>query len=382
MAVKEGKMVKFLRHVVLLVCLVFLLNPTKHIMLFKGMFREPVIHVFIDEASFAAMQQLVHLLQLPQEDIKIVYWERLFQQQNNLHFFQKNVITERSLADMIKALSGLVQLYPNSDFEFHFNYKHTGWNVMEAMGYVPRERIKMLHMYEDSATHMYRFKYSLSGTEWIQRNVQTIKETLSQKKQRYYFPYLNTLPELFPVTFHVTYLDKLQKDSRFKKLFEIPNIRWKNVDFKEMAKTLDEAVKKKIYHVLQLDIDDIRNKLKDKPMGLLFLTTRKNEGTDAVATKLSQAVTDNMEKHGTVWFVKNHPLLGNYIPREDVYLIPSHIPSEVLTIADLPIKYAAGDGTSAFFTVEAEIIAYIKHNGSYYNTLMDFGLLKAKNILK
>ncbi len=194
--------------------------------------------------------------------------------------------------------------------------------------------------------------------------------------------HFDTISVLFPVTFHVTYLEELKRQKKHQALFEIPNIHWQNVDFSEMAKTLDESVKQKLCHVLEFDAESIWKKLNGRQMGILFLSVKKNEENDSRQKKLYETVENNAKEHNTVWYIKNHPTNGDYRPIPDMPLISAHIPSEVLTIVGFPIKYAAGDGSSSFFTANAKIIAYIPHKEHYYyKTLIDFNLLKYENII-
>ncbi len=376
-------MIKLLQYIIVFCCIVFLSNPTKHISVVQEKLRPPVIHVFLDEGSFAALQQMVFLLQLPAKDIKVVRWERLRKYEGRLSFYQSNVISPETYTEMNNLMVELSKLYPDSPFEFHYNYKHAGLNALRAIAYAPAKRIQMLHMYEDSASHMVRFQYSLDRKKDIPETVKTIKDLLKKKEYQYFLNYLNTLPELFPVTFHTTYLDILQQKREHALLFEIPNIRWQNVDLHALSDTLDEDTKRKLYDVLRFNIDDVWKKLNGQPMGILFLSSQETEEEDSRRKELYAAIQKNIKEHGTVWFIKNHPVNGDYHPIKEAHLIPSHIPFEVLTIAGFPIRFAAGDGTSAFFTANAEIIAYIPHRqGFYTESLIDFKLLKPENIIE
>lgn len=342
------------------------------------------VHVFVDEATFAAFQQMIYALELPQESIKIVWWKRYYTQSKKLSDYQKNVIVPFNEKDLFYKVEQLGK-EKNIVFEFHMNVKHIGATALQSVTYVPPEKVYKIHLYEDSASHIYRKNYSLAPEAERKNYIFKLKKMLRHKKASYYFPYLNTLPAVFPIVFHVTYLEKMKQDFHYKDLFNIPNLEWKNFDIHQKAHTLSPTMKKNLFEMIGFDVDSIRETAGNKNIGILLLTWRDSpEKISPQNKQLYDSVQQNKEKEGTVWFIKNHPALGNYIPMEGFHLIPSHIPLEALILAQLPIGYAAGQGTSAFFSLDqSKIIAYIPHYYSFYlSTLIEFGLLKPEAIIK
>ncbi len=174
-------MIIFLRFIVICICIMFLFNPEKYLPGLKLVFHKPIIHIFLDEGTFPTVQQLIYLLQLPQKDIKVVHWERLRQFEKNLKLHQKNLVLPGSFGGVNYVLGNLTKAHPDAYFEFHFNHKHTGWHVLQAIASVPPHRVRMLHMYEDSAAYIARSAYNLERKENMMATVQKIKKLLKNK---------------------------------------------------------------------------------------------------------------------------------------------------------------------------------------------------------
>lgn len=377
-----------IRCILILICLIFLLCPDKWIKITqKIFFPEKIIHVFMDEASYAAFQQMIYLFQLPDDDMKIVWWKRFSKQEDRLKVHNHNIILPKTPEKLNITLSVLHQTYPHAKFDFHTNYSHIGGNALRAISEIPIHRVRYLHVYEDSALQLYQKRYSLvHNKQNIRQSVIKITKSIQDKNPEYYFPYLNTLPYVYPTIFHVSYMDKLKQNPAYNQLFTIPNLIWQSFDLQNEIKNLSPDIKNKIFDMLGFDIQSVLNQLDGHPMGVLLLSVQDNpDKPDEKRKKLYQIVQENAKKQGTVWFVKNHPINKNYKPFDNLHLIENHIPFEILLLADLPIRYVAGDGSSAYFSLNPnknEIIAYIPWKNFYFQTLLELGILKESKIIK
>lgn len=373
------------RYILILISVIFLICPEKWIYsIQKALYPEKIVHVFLDEASYAAFQQMLHLVQLPQKDIKIVWWKRFSRQEERVSRHQENVIYPKTPGNLNVILSVLSQMHPDVKFDFHINYSHIGWNALRALAEIPPNQVRMLYVYEDSAAQLYQKRFSLASEKDMVSRMQTLRNNLKYKRCNEWFPYLNTISQIYPITFYATYLDRLKQKQEYQALFTVPNVVWKPFDLRATTQNLSPKIKEKVFDILELNVEEIQNQLKGRPMGVLLLSSRDDANKKEVKReKLYQIVQSNMKEKGTVWYVKNHPVRGNYKPFKELNLISSAIPFEALILADLPIQYVAGDGTSAFFAADkSEIIAYIPNWNHYYPMLIEFGMLQESRILK
>ncbi len=373
------------RYILILICVIFLICPDKWIRsVQKVFFPEKIVHVFMDEASYAAFQQMIHIVQLPQEDIKVVWWKRFSRQEERVSRYQENVIYPKTSNNLNVILSVLSHIHPDVKFDFHINYSHIGWNALRALAEIPEDQVRRLYVYEDGAAQLYQGRYSLAGEKDIPARMQTLRNNLKHKRCNEWFPYLNTISQIYPIVFRATYLDRLKQKQEYQALFTVPNVVWQPFDLRATTQNLSPQIKEKVFDILQLDVQQIKKQLKGRPMGVLLLSSRDNPNKiDPRRQKLYQIVQSNMEQTGVAWYVKNHPVSGNYKPFKELNLISSAIPFEALILADLPIQYVAGDGTSAFFAADkSKIIAYIPNWSSYTRALIEFGQLQESLILK
>lgn len=336
------------------------------------------IHVFIDYASSPTILQMVEMIKLPKEDIKIVAWKRYRNRKPLINNIQSNVYElnllspERNAVFIEEKVRALGRMYPNAGWYLHFNYKHIGWDPGVFLRLLPIKKVKELHLYEDGNGTFVRKFHKILPQE-IQINIaRFMNERKKQKEISYYAPYEYFLPLIYPTFIHAAFVDKVNQN--------MPPVTFVPVDFAELKKTLSKSDKEKLFYLLNFNPKEYEKLLNGKNMGIYlydgYVSPERNKKTQFLKEKLA-----NMEN--VVWFGKKHPAFRTITSNDDPFIpMNTDVPLEIFLISDLPLKYIAGEGSSAFYSVPPSmIVAYVPNYNHYYmEHLLKLGVLSSEKI--
>lgn len=351
--------------------------------LYCNKFEPTTVHVFIDYATTPTLLQFIELLRLPEKDVKFVSWWRhplkgnpVLKKLPNVKAVSLNNKANWHKAEIQSFIDEMNNSCPNVMWELHFNYKHIGFHPKVFLSLLPVNKIKRLHLYEDGMGTYVRNarKNKHQNYRWGVMNF--YYEKFEEKISYYADYYAYLFPKIYPTTMHVAFVDKIGKNSSPAK--------FENVDIGYLKSSLTPVEKEKIYELFGFDPNIYKALAKDRPIGIYLYDGRVLDERKAAAAKLQEKIKENIQKEKTVWFSKNHPRLNVHYEKDSPFITIKNVkaPFELFLISDLPIKYIAGEGSSAFYSVPRDLIfGYIPNYARHYlHDLLRLGILSKEKI--
>ena len=332
------------------------------------------IHVFIDYASTPTLLQMIEFIKLPKNDIKIIAWDRYRNRLPLMDGIQSNVTEwrlplpfERYVKFIQDEMKQIMNRFVNPEFYLYLNYKHIGWGGYTMLQALPLSTVKELHLYEDGMGTFIR-DYRKPSSDTIVKSIQTYIKDNHKESQvtAYYSPWLNILPYLYPTYLHVA----------GRKIPPPGMATLVPVDFIALKKTLSNDEKNKLFKLLCFQPLYYQKQLKNKNMGIYLYDGFVNSDRVKAVENLKKNL---LKMNNVVWFSKQHPSVRGTKEKTKGF-IPigeTSIPLEAFLLSDLPIKYVAGEGSSAFYSVPPHMIAGYVPNPyrSYLKHLLDLKIL-------
>ena len=148
------------------------------------------------------------------------------------------------------------------------------------------------------------------------------------------------------------------------------------VDFIALKKTLSHDEKNKLFKLLCFQPLHYQEQLKNKNMGIYLYDGFVNSDRVKAVENLKKNL---LKMKNVVWFSKQHPRVRetNEKTKGFIPIGETFIPLEAFLLSDLPIKYVAGEGSSAFYSVPPHMIAgYVPNSRRFYvQHLLDLKIL-------
>lgn len=206
------------------------------------------LHLYFDPATTPALVQMTHFINLPPNDLKIISWNRFHnhiknkKQFPNTDFFitDKNNFSNSSL--VFQKIEKILQTQQNVHIHLHFNLLHPAVYYFFSTNPLTKNKIKSVHIYEDSSGHIFREKIYNSYLEKI-------------PYETYFYHWGNFNQFCKSGT-------PLAGCSNFKIIHQ--KFITKQIDFNKIAGTLSENNKKKIFDLTGFNYEKTKELLKGK----------------------------------------------------------------------------------------------------------------------
>ncbi len=348
------------------------------------------IHLYIDEATNPSFLQMIDFVNVPEEDIKVLVWKRYEHTYPTAQLIQQNTIVangvyypENGKVQFKLLISDILHRYPQADWVIHANFAYFGNHAATAITMIPKSQVKQIHLYEDSMGQVLRHEYMRKGE--IPATVTALRKMIQSGNPVYYFDYMSTLPQVYPTIFHVSFFNEIQAARhQYEPLFGIPNLQLVAVDLVEIKNELDSEAYHRLMQLLHFNPDEIKEELDGREMGVLLLGILQSPEIENQVNIIKDLIRRNSQADEIVWYGKNHPVRPDFDPNSDFKSLNSRMPFEILFLTDLPLKYVAGIGSSAFYACKPEqILAYIPQNPPYYrDSLIRLGILNPSVIIE
>ena len=318
-----------------------------------------VVHIYHDKASTPALLQMVNYIEQPENDLKIVAWNRYHKHIQGKENF-KNTLFTTDWDEIFKTLTEYKKKYNRLKIIVHFNIYHD-YFYKKIYEYF-KENLEIAHIYEDASMFIWRD----SSKDNLLHKEDGIKKNL------YMWGDPNVLCSGDDPLDRCPAIDWIKSEIR-----TIP------INFHELQKKLSASDKKAIFKLAGFDFEKYKNLLSKKPNGIYVLGVAVNlplEGAQLAALKDVCQMTPDFQ-----WYYKPHPnrfyipteqVLNHYCP--NIKPLDAHIPFELLIIGGLKPTKVAGMSSSLFANLEAkDILAYIQRgkNDEYLPSLKKVGLL-------
>lgn len=357
---------------------------------FNTELQKQIIHLYIDEATNPSFLQMIDFVNVPEEDVKVLVWKRYEYTYPTAQLIQKNTIVANGVYYQTKGkeqfkllISDILHQYPHADWIIHANFAYFGNHAATAISMIPKSQVKQIHLYEDSTGQVLRREYLRKGK--IPATVTALRKMIKSGNAVYYFDYLSTLPQIYPTTFHVSFFNEIQAARhQYEPLFSIPHLQLVAVDLAEIKNELDSNAYDRLMKLIHFNPDEIKKELDGREMGVLLLGTLQSPEIENQVNMIKDLIRRNSQADEIVWYGKNHPVRPDFDPNSDFKSLNSRMPFEILFLTDLPLKYVAGIGSSAFYACKPEqILAYIPQNPPYYrDSLIRLGILNPSVIIE
>lgn len=325
----------------------------------------PVAHVYIDVASTPTLFQMIDLVKQPKDEPKYALWRRyvhpLSQQFLNSINLQRSALHTQVMNNEAKKIikRELREFYdknPGHLFVIHANMLHN-WAVSAVLEVIPRNRIQMLYLYEDSVAHtLWR--------PWNKRDENYVK--------------------LYPTIYRVTFMNRVHR--------EFPRLRNKlymeEMNFRTAVK-LEPEQKDILYKLVGFDEKLFVDLFKNKPVGIFL--DELDMDADKVTTYWENMLKNNAELQNIQWIYKNHPRGSKFGPSYEklakivpnIQAVSEKIPFEIMLIAGFAPDYVFGYSSSVFFSLDKkQVVGYVERpNDLYLPILKDLGIIDRSNLI-
>ncbi|MBR2137352.1 MAG: hypothetical protein IJ852_05285 [Alphaproteobacteria bacterium] len=323
-----------------------------------------VCHVYIDLASTPSLMQAVNAVQMPEQDYKLLLLKRFHSRfsealkKHRIKVIGAPQLGNRDYDEFAQIIDeNLIRFYlkhPKAQYHIHLNAFHT-MRSGHVFDIIPPKQIKSIHLYEDS----------YGRTLWDQDIL-----------EEFFVQFLKA-----PVFLHIG-LKSQAASHRIKEKYIIQKT------WRQMEAELTDAQKTLIAQIIGIDIAQMNIMFKDKPVAVFFddpaLTAEESR-------KFLQKLSENKEIKKIHWLYKNHPRRGDVGDSYEILrqfvgkaeIIPSKIPFEAFYLLGMKTDFAAGYGSSVFFSFDkGQILGYIKRKfwEAYLNPLLELGILSADKI--
>jgi len=335
-------------------------------------------HIYLDASSFPTLLQMLDLVQNQPQGPKLISWQRITDTKPIKKKIKNAKIVKHipyHLAEywpeLEEALRDFVAYYPNAQFIVHVNKDQNNlvWTVLRI---VPRERIKELHLYEESFGHTSYQGSPLYSPEKAQQVLSGFR------RPQHFEPNLAfSLISFYPQSVvHVALADMALKNPKAKPLHQAGRIE--EVDWTKISQQLTPKQKQDLLELNHITPEILKPFTSNKPTVLYTLTFMFNKHNEdekqldvlrQIFSGKSKWFSDT-EKY--TWMYKEHPwhVKDSYLHDNIVknwpfmYGLPKQIPLEVFFLTGYMPDKVFGYSSALFFSIPAEKIAfYIRRPG-------------------
>ena len=354
-------------------------------------------HVFMEGyATNPAFSQMIEYVQLPKQLRKIIAWHRFPNRKAIINLDFNNTrevdlpsgegywpeVTQR----VLKATKEELEKHPEYQLVLHANMWKMDFVLKPFLNNIPKERIKMIHLYEDGYGELFKNYFLNPNSQRIYSKTE-IQEVINSERE-WQNDMVYTLSELYPVTYHFFGYSAIQNEPKFQPLRSfLKDLRVKDIDFQSLNLTLTEKQKQMIYKLAGFDYNYYKNLIKDKKSFVFIMGYHfGNETNEAAERNVLKKIRTEPKFSGIsdpenwVWFYKPHPSFwaqNSIKPMQeafpDIKEISPQIPYEIFVLAGLKPTYTAGYSSSAFYPLNKEDILFFiqRYNNDNYKIFLE-----------
>lgn len=206
------------------------------------------LHLYFDPAVTPALLQMIDMIEKPDKDIKIASWNRFNhhikdkKNFNNTFFIVNSHHNFHENSPFFEKINEVIKTKKITHIHLHFNLIHPAVYHFFSTNPLTKNKIKSVHIYEDSSGHIFREKIYNSYLEKI-------------PYETYFYHWGNFNQFCKSGT-------PLAGCSNFKIIHQ--KFTAKQIDFNKIADTLSENNKKKIFDLTGFNYEKTKELLKGK----------------------------------------------------------------------------------------------------------------------
>ena len=364
-------------------------------------------HVFLEGyATNPAFTQMIEYAQLPRQIPKIIAWHR-FPKRNNIidldSYNTKEIplppeegywpeVTDR----VLKATKEELKKHPEYNLILHANFWKMDVVLRPFLDNIPKEQIKMIHLYEDGYGEL--FKFFSSEKDLITYTDSELAEGLKDPK-KWEQNMIFDLSRNYPITYHFFGWSYIQHNNDFTPLKNfLQNLNIQDVNFERLSYMLTDGQKRLVYKLTGFDYDYYKDLMVGKKSFVFLMGYHfDNKTNEAYERNLLRRIQTDPSFSGIndpknwVWMYKPHPSYQakGSIPKmremfPNMIEINPQIPFEIFILSGLKPTYTAGFSTSAFYPLNKDDILFVvrRHkNDVYVNFLKEITNLENEKFL-
>ena len=359
-----------------------------------------VAHIYLDSSSFPTLLQMMDVVKNRNKEPKLISWQRMTDITAKNSILKNAVVLPhvpyhlREYWERLEHdLRHFVSQYPNAQFVVHLN-KDQNRLVWLTLRLVPKQRIKELHLYEES------FAHTTYQTSPIFHSTQEAQRVLANHIPPKHFDpnlALSLLP-LYPQTTVHLALPELALENKNVQQLRYAQ-RLEEVDFVKISKQLTKEQKQDLLTLNEITPDMLRPFQSGKPTMLYTLTfmfgkrpedEKQLDVLRKIFAKKSQWIKDPDQY---TWLYKEHPWHARDTFLHDtisatwpsMHALPKQVPLEVFLLTGYMPDKVFGYSSALFFALPADrILFFIRRpeNDPYIPVLKKMKKITDKQIVK
>lgn len=360
--------------------------------------QRPVIHIYMDMATTPALLQMTDFINQPAQDKKIIAWRRYpnrnkyvdlkSQNTEQIDLPESEVLNVQTMHKINEFITRLYKENPNSDYIIHSNI-WWGQLLVPVLRIIPKERIKHLCLYEDGLSNTAFSRITYTNRQSNQTTYAgDLREAIAGEKP-YHHNMMFSFHKIYPTTYYISFLDYMKGDAQFNDfLAYLKGSDIEPIDINEIARTLTDSQKEKLYALLNFDRAAYEKQIKGKKVD--FFALRGIFSTQAEQVRTVTHLYKN-RPDDRVLVIKEHPYLKKDTMAENiqkmlpnVVVFPREQPFEILLFANLMPDTVSGYPSSIFFSVPDDKILYYvtTTRDSYLNFLKILNKIPDEKIIQ
>lgn len=349
------------------------------------------IHVFMDVATTPSLLQMVEYLNTPKQDLKIISWRRFqgydkginFNNDNTIEILYNNHESGIRLSGnyVAEKVNEIYKRFPKALYSIHANDKHFYVHGAQLLSFIPKKQIEMIHLYEDGNATKYR--YYRDSKDFEIPTIQNLKQQITAEKKEDYFPYDLVLSHLYPVTYHIFFLNKMKDQKTHNRYLKaISKGILINVDYDDIKKNLTDTDRTKLFQLAGFDYNQLKRLFSKKKNVVIVLPSLRKDSK--IFQRITQVIgflmidgLNVINPKDYTFFYKPHPSLSNPENNNilstlfpEMVFLPRRLPYELLILGNLNIDYVIGTLSSLFFTLKPNQVLKWFFEKSYYPSLI------------
>ncbi len=361
-------------------------------------FQKKEIHIFFEtHATAPALSQIIEFSKLPKETKKIIGWSRFPNRGQVFDLDEYNtveipVVKNQPFANLINLTTTVldeISETPSAAIVIHASFDKVATSVKPLLSFIPKQRIKAIHLYEDGYGDVLKWNDAVSNetTLFMDTLKQETAELLEpENKNIWLIRNVFGLRYFYPVTYHFLKASQFKNIKRLQSIFtKFNDLNLVETNFYTLAQTLTPEQKKIVFKLSGFDYEKYKNLMLNKK-SIMFVTGFHfgfKPYMDAEIKVLSLLKENKLENfklenpQDYVWFFKPHPAYDEIYKEEvikktfpDIIEIPSEVPFEVFILAGLKPTLTAGFSSSLFFSLNKEDILFYAKRPKYNTSPM------------
>ena len=331
---------------------------------------ENIVHIYYMHELQPTLFMTADILKRPKNELKVAFDSNipvkndynvipLKMKLENATEIQNGTLYKR--ADF-KEFKKIYNQNKNSKFIIHSGLFASFNRIIPFLNYIPKEKIKEIHLYESSAGRL--------KNDWNVNSFTFNKAELEFCLKHHCIRHsdlLFSLGILYPTVYHIGYLDELKKDENYKTFWENlsnTNTSFALMDFNELTKELTLKQKKQLFSWYGFDYKSYKSEIKGKKTEMFIVghAAEQEKEKEVVAAILDwfRSHRQDMNTNLYVKWGRNKKLQENFNKKfRNLLKSFPNVPFELLILCDLLPDKISGTPSTLFFHLSPENIGNI-----------------------